>query len=713
LSASERHPKSSQDFSFTNRIDSTDVRYLVQVGSAGVLDLGVGERTWHDCWNPDQTGVGFVGRADELARLVEALSDPDGVARIQSVGGIGGIGKTALAVAYGNRFRRDFDGLVLHDFHSYGSTRPDTADAALLAILPIVCGKTPAEVDSLDYQERLTMWRTATAARRLLMVWDNVRSADQVEPLMIRGEGCATIITSRDRIGVESALPPIRLDVLDPETAIAMFERIAGNGHSRDQVEELVRRDLYVPVLIHSHARAISDGSLISEVVADLPSSPTDTDLGSFDDLFERLEGSYRHLRDDEQRAFRVFCAHPGRSVTLGSLAAALECSISTARNLLEALRHAGLAERPRAEAGNPRVELRSYTAHDMIRAFGAHLSRQVASEDGSNTEFNEIGISLVTHYRRQLDRYDHTQQAWFGVEAENIQAAALAGESPDHGLLALAAGTRARLLSRFEIATVCLEHAAATTGSWQAHIELGYVALRRESHEAAETHFQQVFEWATMAADRRSPAPVRMLPSRFGRRAAAQIRETLADAAAARLRTDAAIAQAGLGEVALRQGLLEAADGRFKTALRIFTETGSWIGIGNANWYLGELALRSGELATATRHFEAVLDIFTRYGKSSGAADARLGLGTIALHRGELDIADSHFDAALELFGTEGNQTGRGSALRSLAKVAARRGDERLAMDKYEEAIEVFDLIDLKHLSGQVRVEMLALKPA
>jgi hypothetical protein len=33
--------------------------------------------------------------------------------------------------------------------------------------------------------------------------------------------------------------------------------------------------------------------------------------------------------------------------------------------------------------------------------------------------------------------------------------------------------------------------------------------------------------------------------------------------------------------------------------------------------------------------------------------------------------------------------------------------------MDKYEEAIEVFDLIDLKHLSGQVRAEMLALKPA
>lgn len=712
MSASELHPKSSHGFTFTNRIDSTDVQYLVQVGSAGVLDFGVGGRAWHDCWNPDQTGVRFVGREVELARLVEALSDPDGVARIQSVGGIGGIGKTALAVAYGNRFRHDFDGLVFHDFHSYGSGRPDTADAALVAILPIVCGRPAAEVNALGCQERLTMWRTATAARRLLMVWDNVRSADQVEPLLIRGEGCATIVTSRDLIEVESALPPIRLDVLDPETAIAMFERIAGAEHSRDQIEELVRRDLYVPVLIHSHARAVSDGSPIGEVVADLPSTPTDADLGSFDDLFDRLDGSYRHLRDEEQRAFRVFGTHQARAVTLGSLAAAMDCSIGTARNLAEALRRAGLAERPRAEAGNPVVELRTYTAHDMIRAFGARLSRQMVVEDGASSEFDEIGSSLVEYYQRQLDGYDHNRQDWFGVEAESIRAIALAGESPDRGFLALAAGIRARLLGRFDIATACLEHATVTTGSWQAHIELGYVALRMEAYEVAETHFRQVSESATTAADRRSPPPVRALPSRFSAKAAAQIRETLADADAARLRMDAATAQAGLGEVALRQGSLEVAEVRFKAALNILTETGSWIGIGNGNWYLGELALRRGELETAARRFEAVLDIFTRYGKRSGAADARLGLGTIALYRGDLDIADEHFNAALELFETEGNQTGRGSALWSLAKVAALRGDNQLARAKYEKAIEVFDRIDLRHLSDQVRADALTLKP-
>lgn len=707
------HPKSSQDFSFTNRIDSADVRYLVQVGSAGVLDLGAGRRTWHDCWNPDQTGVGFVGRAEELARLVEALSDPDGVARIQSVGGIGGIGKTALSVAYGNRFRREFDGLVFHDFHSYGSTRPDTANDALVAILPVVCGRPAAEVNALGYQERLTMWRAATAARRLLMVWDNVRSCDQVEPLLIRGEGCATIITSRDRIAVESALPPIRLDVLDPATATAMFERIAGDGHGRDQVEELVRRDLYVPVLIHSHARAVSDGSPIGEVVADLPTSATDVDLGSFDDLFDRLDGSYRHLRTDEQRAFRAFCAHPGRAVTLGSLAAAMGCSIGTARNLMEALRHAGLAERPHAGAGSPVVELRTYTAHDMIRAFGARLSRQVASEDGSNTESDEIGISLVTHYRLQLSRYDNARKEWFGMEAESILAVVLSGESPDHGYLALAAGIRARLLGRFDIATACLEHAAATTGSLQAHIELGYVALRKEAYEAAETHFHQVLAWATATADRRWPARIRALPSRFSTTAAAQIREHLGEVTATRLRMDAATAQAGLGEVALRQGSLEVADDRFKAALNVFTETGSWLGIGNAHWYLGELALQRGELATAVHHFEAVLDIFTRNGKMSGAADARLGLGTIAIHRGDLDSADQYFGAAIELFESEGNQTGRGSALRSLAKIAALRGDDQLAMTKYEEAIEVFDRIDLRHLSDQVRADVLTLKAA
>ena len=59
--------------------------------------------------------AGFTGRADELDRL-DAILTQDRPAAVTQVGraavqGMGGVGKTALAVEYANRFRNLYDGV--------------------------------------------------------------------------------------------------------------------------------------------------------------------------------------------------------------------------------------------------------------------------------------------------------------------------------------------------------------------------------------------------------------------------------------------------------------------------------------------------------------------------------------------------------------------------------------------------------------------------
>src|SRR5207237_708024 len=59
----------------------------------------------------------------------------------------------------------------------------------------------PPDQVPLDEEEAADLYRTLLADRRMLILLDNARSAEQVRPLLPGSPSCLVLVTSRDRLG--------------------------------------------------------------------------------------------------------------------------------------------------------------------------------------------------------------------------------------------------------------------------------------------------------------------------------------------------------------------------------------------------------------------------------------------------------------------------------------------------------------------------------
>jgi tetratricopeptide (TPR) repeat protein len=183
---------------------------------------------------PRYTDV-FVGRQKEIARCLEALSPDDrgwGVA----IDGIGGMGKTALALEVAHRARKE----ALFDAYLFASAKttwlsPEGVrqETLTLSSLDSFCrefakGLGLAEIVNMnDATARRGALLDALRGRRALLIWDNLETLNTEEREMIAEflrklpTPNKAIITSRRRTG-ESALT-IRLDRLSQVEAVELM----------------------------------------------------------------------------------------------------------------------------------------------------------------------------------------------------------------------------------------------------------------------------------------------------------------------------------------------------------------------------------------------------------------------------------------------------------------------------------------------------------
>ena len=126
----------------------------------------------------------FTGRAEQVATLLDALAGDEcqpAALVISAVSGIGGIGKSVLAVHVAHRAAADFpDGQLYVNLAGASADRAVPAEvlARLLRDLGVPAGQVPADAD-----ERAARYRSLLAGRRVLIVLDDARDAAQVRPL--------------------------------------------------------------------------------------------------------------------------------------------------------------------------------------------------------------------------------------------------------------------------------------------------------------------------------------------------------------------------------------------------------------------------------------------------------------------------------------------------------------------------------------------------
>ncbi|WP_328957443.1 AfsR/SARP family transcriptional regulator [Kitasatospora purpeofusca] len=324
---------------------------------------------------PDQLPAAvadFTGRAAEAEALRAALREP-GCVPVAVVAGMGGVGKTALAVQVAHDLAGEFpDGRLHLDLHGTDGrpTRPEEALAVLLRSFGVV-----GEAIPTGLAERAARYRSVLSGRRVLVLLDNARDAEQVRPLLPGSPGCAVLVTGRTRIG---ALPNARfteLAVLSADEAVTLLTRMVGGERVAAEPEaacELVRLCGQLPLAVRILAARLAcrPGWSIARLVEQLGGDRYRLDALRAGDL--AVESSFRfgfdQLDAEQARTFRLLAVPEVPDLSPGEVAAVLDRPAAVAEELAESLVDCSMLE----VAANPD----RYRYHDLLRAFAQRLGR-------------------------------------------------------------------------------------------------------------------------------------------------------------------------------------------------------------------------------------------------------------------------------------------------------------------------------------------------
>ncbi|MFD0524835.1 FxSxx-COOH system tetratricopeptide repeat protein [Paractinoplanes durhamensis] len=164
-------------------------------------------------WNVRRRNPAFTGRGPELARLRERLCSGER-ALVQALHGIGGVGKTELAVEYAHLFGNEYD-LVWW----VPSEQPELIGDHL-ATLAATAGLVQAGTPTPDSVEQL--WAYLRGRPRWLLIFDNAEDRDDLIPWLPDGPG-HLIVTSRNP-GWADVAQPVGLDVFTRDESTTLLQ---------------------------------------------------------------------------------------------------------------------------------------------------------------------------------------------------------------------------------------------------------------------------------------------------------------------------------------------------------------------------------------------------------------------------------------------------------------------------------------------------------
>lgn len=289
----------------------------------------------------------LCGRDVPVAALTRALTATPGP-RAALVTGGPGVGRTAVAVHVAHGVRDAFaDGQLYADLDQPDRT-PMPVDAVLARLLRSLDITDPP--DTRD--ERAALVRAELAARRVLVVLDNVAHEAQVRPLLTGAAPSAVLMTSRRDLLALPGVEPVRLEPLPESCARQILVRLAGERVRAEPAaaKAIVDACARLPVALHIAGSWLAARPL--RPLADLAALLTDDDLVldrlTVADLSVRacIATHVATLRPDEQRLLHRL-AHLDSDTMTTMTAAELRHPLATTepalRDGLDALAHAHL----------------------------------------------------------------------------------------------------------------------------------------------------------------------------------------------------------------------------------------------------------------------------------------------------------------------------------------------------------------------------------
>ncbi|MFC4336484.1 AfsR/SARP family transcriptional regulator [Salininema proteolyticum] len=182
----------------------------------------------------------FAGREKEARLITEAvLSGPSDTVNAVAVNGLGGMGKSALAFRVARQVAEHFpDGQFYADLA--GSTQ-GTAPRDPAAVLDRFLNDLGRSNPGTDPDAAAARFRSATRGKRLLIVLDNARDADQIRPLLPADPGCAVLITARRSLAAIDSTTNLHLRELNEPSSIDLLRTAIRRDRDEADTEALRR----------------------------------------------------------------------------------------------------------------------------------------------------------------------------------------------------------------------------------------------------------------------------------------------------------------------------------------------------------------------------------------------------------------------------------------------------------------------------------------
>ncbi|MFK3984263.1 BTAD domain-containing putative transcriptional regulator [Micromonospora sp. NPDC050397] len=342
--------------------------------------------------------AGFVRRNDVAAVLDDQLSDAlsDATTMITVLGGMAGIGKTALAVHWAHQIAERYpDGQLFLNLRGLDPDGRAMSSEDALATLLASLGEPAVSSLHKDVDAQTARYRSRLSGRRVLVLLDNARDSDQVRPLLPAARGCLVIVTSRNRMTSLVTREGARYLQVDRLTGAESRQllinrlgtrRATGDPDSLDKIVTLCA-GLPLALAIVAARVALNPALPLSAVVSAVsaPSARLDalSSVDSSDDVRSVFSWSYHALNPSTAQVFRALAVHPGPGISLESVASVAGVGRQQARRLLMELVTANLLDE--SQSGR-------YVLHDLLRAYAAEL----LDEDRERPEYER---RLIAHY--------------------------------------------------------------------------------------------------------------------------------------------------------------------------------------------------------------------------------------------------------------------------------------------------------------------------